>query len=335
MPGGCAFYRSYLPMKTIDQAVTCRFGLPAFEGDAGFGVRAGDHEAVFGFDTAVVKLLMERNVPQQIRMAQSVGQRVVLDVDDFYDDLPPENVAHRLTSAENSRLVNRDHYRAAILAADTVTVTTPFLKTHYSRVHPDVRMVRNGILPGMFKPRKVRERRPVVGWVGGIPWRGRDLETLREWLPGFLEDHDLMFHHAGATGAYGGRTFAELSGINEARVTSSPLRLINEYPSMFQFDIGIIPLDDTDFNRAKSCLKGLEYSAAGIPFVAQGLPEYQRLSDAGVGRVAHTPDDWVRHMSALLDFGARKKDARVNLDRVTREHSIQARAGEWQAVLLE
>ena len=335
MPGGCAFYRAYLPMKAIERVVTCRFGLPAFEGDAGFGVRVGDSEAVFGFDTVMIKLLMERNVPQQIRMAQSAGQRVVLDVDDFYDDLPPENVAHRLTSAENSRLVNRDHYRAAILAADTVTVTTPFLRDHYAKVHPDVRMVRNGILPGMFAPRKVRERRPVIGWVGGIPWRGRDLETLSEWLPGFLEDHDLLFHHAGATDAYGGRTFAELSGIDPARVTSSPLRLINDYPKMFDFDIGIIPLDETDFNRAKSCLKGLEYSAAGIPFVAQSLPEYERLAGSGVGRVARTSADWVGHMSALLDFGTRKKDARVNRDRVVRDHSIQARADEWAGLLLE
>ena len=322
-------------MKTVEPLAACRFGLPAFEGDAGYGVRVSEREAVFGFDTVMVKLLMERNVPAQIRMAQRAGQRVILDVDDFYDDLPPENVAHRLTSVENSRLVNRDHYRAAILAADTITVTTPFLRDYYSAVHPDVRMVRNGILPGMFTPRKVRERRPVVGWVGGIPWRGKDLETLREWLPGFLEDHDLMFHHAGATTAHGGKTFSELAGIDDKRLTTSGLKLINNYPSMFDFDIGIIPLDETDFNRAKSCLKGLEYSAAGIPFVAQDLPEYQRLSDLGVGRVAHTADDWVRKMTALLDFSTRKKDARVNLDRVTREHSIQARAGEWQKLLLE
>jgi hypothetical protein len=40
-------------------------------------------------------------------------------------------------------------------------------------------------------------------------------------------------------------------------------------------------------------------------------------------------------MSALLDFGTRKKDARVNLERVTRDHSIQARADEWAGLLLE
>lgn len=338
IPGGCCYYRCFLPMQAV--GVEARLGMPAWTGQDGFGIQIEPTKALFGFDVVLTKLLMDRRLVNQIKVAQSVGQKIIVDVDDFYDDLPEQNLAHAATDPANNRIVNRDHYRAIIDAADMVTVTTPFLYDYYSKLHPCVRLIRNGVLPEQFTVRKMRDRKPVVGWVGGVPWRGGDLETLREWLPDFLEEHDLMFHHSGHTDTVPGfsgkvHTFAELSGIPVERMTTSPLKPLTEYHDMFSFDIGIIPLTDIPFNRAKSCLKGLEYSCAGVPFIAQGLPEYQRLNSLGVGRIAYTPDDWRAHMTELLDFKTRKRDARINLDNVMRDHTIMSRESEWRSIVAE
>lgn len=319
--------------------VEARMGLPAWTGDEGFGVVESASRAQFGFDVVVLKLLMHRQVPAQIRMAQKLGQKIVVDIDDFYADLPESNMAYRATDPMINKVTNRDHYLSIIRQADRVTVTTPFLKTHYSRIHPDVVMVRNGILPEQFTPRPVRERRPVIGWVGGIPWRGGDLETMRSWLPGFLEQHDLSFHHAGHAVTIPGldepvKSFAEIVGIPDHRMITSPLKTIDKYHELFAFDIGLIPLNDIPFNHAKSNLKGLEYAASGIPFVAQGLPEYERLRDRKVGRIADTADEWVKELTSLLDYRTRKKDARVNRDLVIRNESIMAREDDWRDALL-
>lgn len=335
IPGGCSYYRCMLPMQA--SGLRAAMGLPAWTAQTGFGVMLPNDRAQFGYNVVVLKLLMERSIPYQIRVAQELGQKIIVDVDDHYDDLPESNMAFRATSAERSTWSNREHYRESILAADAVTVTTQFLFDYYSKLRDNVFLVRNGVLPEQFTVRKVRNRKPVIGWIGGIPWRGGELEDLRAWLPDLLERHDLMFHHSGHTDVLPGtkepvQSFAEVAGVPRERITYSELKPLNEYYSMFTFDIGLVPLKDIPFNHAKSTLKGLEYSASNIPFVAQSLPEYQRLSDLGVGRVANSPDEWVAQVEALLDFKIREREARLNRERVIREHSIYARAQEWHDI---
>ena len=329
IPGGCAYYRCFLPMMAISGLVEVKMGFPAWESDAGFGVRQDATKAFFGFDVAVLKLLMYRNTVRQMQQAQSIGQYVIVDVDDWYEELPESNQAHLVTDPSFSKTENREHYRDVIMQADRVTVSTEFLRAKYAEMRDNVVLVRNTVDLSVMTKHDVRNRKPVIGWVGGIPWRGGDLETLQEWLPDFLEEHDLMFHHSGHLPDK--QSFVELSGINPERFTSSPMKPMNRYfrDSFEQYDIGIVPLNDIPFNRAKSNLKGLEYAGSGIPFIAQGLPAYEDLTATGVGRVAYTADDWRRHMTELLDYKTRKREAAVNYSNVKKFHTIDAVADEW------
>lgn len=307
-------------------------GFPAWTGVHGFGLMSSQTTGQFGYTTVVMKQLMERSLPYQMRAAQKLGQRIIVDVDDHYDALPESNQAFHITSPDFSKWQNREHYRAVIMQADAVTVATPELYEHYAAMRDNVTLIRNAVLLDEWQPRKVRDRKPVLGWVGGVPWRGGDLETLAEWLPDFLDEHDLMFHHSGHDD--GSPSFVELTGVRPERVSTSPLVTLDLYmKTMFTFDIGLVPLTNIPFNRAKSCLKGLEYSAAGVPFVAQSLPEYRLLESQGIGRTASTADEWRAHMTALLDADTRRRDARNNLDAVRRFHSIQVRAAEWEALV--
>jgi hypothetical protein len=274
---------------------------------------------------------MDRWTPRQIELAQALGQRIVVDIDDYYEGLTPANMAYDLTSAEKNKKTNREHYKRVIELADLITVTTPFLLEHYSKQHPNVRMVRNGVNLNQFTPRKQLNRKPIIGWVGAVNFRNNDLEQLREWLPDFLDEHDLMFHHAGH--ADNAPLFEDVTGVNPNRVTRSPLVPITHYASGFQFDIGIVPLSDIPFNHAKSNIKGLEYVAAGIPFVASNAPEYMELAATGVGRVAWDATGWVNSMNELLDYHTRKSQARNDLNVVKEHWGIDSRIHDWQAAL--
>ena len=97
-------------------------------------------------------------------------------------------------------------------------------------------------------------------------------------------------------------------------------------------DVGIVPLRDVEFNHAKSYLKGLEYGAAGIPFIAQALPEYQILADSGVGRVATTPDEWLGHMEDLLNPKVRLEERTKNFETISEKFSMKQRGYEWDEV---
>ena len=59
--------------------------------------------------------------------------------------------------------------------------------------------------------------------------------------------------------------------------------------SVAELGVGLVPLLDSAFNRAKSWLKGLEYAALGVPFVASPTPEYVKLAGLGAGLLADDP----------------------------------------------
>lgn len=326
-PAGCAYYRCLLPMSVSGQRA--RMGMPAWDPDRGFGVKDSETTGVFGFDTVVLKLVMFRWTPHQIKLAQALGQRIIVDIDDYHEGLTPANRAYDLTHPDKNKKSNREFYAQVIVAADTIVVSTPFLKDAYSS-HPDVRMVRNGVNLAQFEKRKHTNRKPVLGWAGATSYRNNDLEQLRDWLPDLLERHDLTFHHAGH--APDSPSFAEITGVPASRITTSPIVPIHDYAAGLKFDIGIVPLNDIPFNHAKSNIKGLEYAASGIPFIASDLPEYRLLHESGVGRVATSPDEWVLQTEALLDYKTRKQEAARIHKIVSEEWAIEARAEEWQDV---
>ena len=330
-PGGCAYYRCALPLSVSRQRGS--FGQPAWDSMRGWGVRETVGTGIFGYKTIVLKLIMDRSTPRQIELAQALGQYIIVDIDDYYEGLTSANAAFDATDPARNKWANRDNYQRVIERADMLTVSTPFLYEHHSKTHPNVRLVRNGVNPYMFdRPERVY-RKPVLGWTGSLRYRNNDLEQLREWLPDFLEEHDLRFHHAGEDPS--APSFAEVTGINPKRLSTSPLVDIAHYPDGFKFDIGIVPLNDIPFNHAKSNIKGLEYVAAGIPFVASDTPEYRVLHEGGVGLLARSPEEWVAALTALLDRRYRRTTAAREYNTVERDWSIQARAADWQTVFAD
>jgi glycosyltransferase involved in cell wall biosynthesis len=270
-------------------------------------------------------------MPRQMQIAKQLGQRLIVDIDDAYDFLHDENQAKQTTDPERNKISNREYMRQVIMEADIVTVSTPFLLEYYSGMHDNVVMVRNGVSPKQFPKRKVKRDNLTLGWAGALKWRSNDLDVFKGWLGDFLVEHDLMFHHAGHEPTAG--SLAKLADVPEDRVITSPMRSIGEYHEMLDFDIGVVPLTNIPFNEAKSFLKGIEYAASNIPFVASDLPEYRYLAEEGrVGRVANTPEEWVKHLTELLDYDTRKKEAGTQRSRVLKEQSIVNRAHEWVKV---
>ena len=328
VPGGCTYYRCFLPMSVTGNR---HLGTPVFDPMRGFGVKDTYNTGLFGFKTVMLKLVMARWTPKQIELAQKLGQRIIIDIDDYYQGLTPANRAYEITHPELNKKTNRDHYEKAIMAADIVTVSTPFLLDYYQQRRNNVVMVRNGVNMRQFTHITHKDRKPIFGWAGSTDYRNNDLEQLRDWLPDFLEEHNLKFHHAGHLDS--APSFAEITGINPHRVTTSPLVPITQYADGFRFDIGIVPLNNIPFNEAKSNIKGLEYAAAGIPFVASDLPEYRLLAEDGIGVIATTAEEWHTAATQHLDYHYRKRAAKRALDLLPQKWTIEQRAGEWANVL--
>lgn len=304
-------------------------GQPEPHPEHGIGLKYEDG-ALFGFDVIQVKLLMHQSIPALIALHQGKGQRVIVDVDDFHFDMHEENIAHTATNPHTNPMNNRAHYEAGIRYADTVTVSTAFLVNFYERRCRDVRLVRNGIDAERFHVIEQPER-PTIGWLGGTMWRSGDLELLRDWLPAFAKDHGTRVHHAGHIPG-DPRHFGVRVGI--PRVSTTSMEPISRVPLMMDhFHIGLVPLVRNDFNEAKSFLKGLEYAAAGIPFIATPTEEYRLFAEAGIGRLAESPDEWRDHATELLDPDVRRAEAARQREIAIQEFHIDRRGPEWDTAL--
>jgi hypothetical protein len=305
-------------------------GLPRIHPKKGFGL-AHEDGAFFGWDVNVFKLMMHESTSFMFKIMQRSGNKIVVDVDDFHFGIHEENIAARQTNPNFNVENNRMYFEMGIRQADTVLVSTQFLADFYSRRCRDVKIVRNAVDVERFT-RVEQPEVPVFGWVGATLWRSGDIEMLSTWLPNFSQDYGVRVHHSGHI-PNDPRHFGVRAGLK--RVATTPMASMVAYPKLLtHFHVGLVPLTRNPFNEAKSNLKGLEYASSGIPFIATPTEEYRLLNEAGVGRLASTPDEWRDHATALLDPELRIAEAARNWEIVNREFNISTKGQEWASALV-
>lgn len=336
-PNGCAWYRCYLPMKELaNNGWETGIGIPGFNPDHGFGILIPDQKAIHGWEIVVLKLIMLERVVEQVRQARELGQKIVVDIDDHMEGLEETNLAYKTTDPSANPNNNREHYVAIMNQADALITSTPFLYDWYKEKYPNkpIFLVRNGIDVDRWTLHNDHKGRlPTFGWVGATPWRSGDLEILKPYFGQFLKTRHLKFHHAGSIN-YAPKAYNQ-AGVDPKISTEEPMKTMLGVPELYsrKIDVGIVPLRDVPFNHAKSYLKGMEYAAAGVPFIATGLAEYKLLEEGGVGRTANTPQEWIGHMEELLDPKVRKEEREKNLENLKSKFSMTQRGIEWAEVL--
>jgi hypothetical protein len=122
-PNGCAWYRCFLPMQQLkERDWETGMGFPAFTEDHGFGLLIPDKKAIHGWDIVVLKLMMLEQIVDNIPKAQAIGQKIVIDVDDFHEGLEKTNMAYASTDPKNNPKNNREHYFRGMELADALII---------------------------------------------------------------------------------------------------------------------------------------------------------------------------------------------------------------------
>lgn len=281
-------------------------------------------------DVVIFKLWMWHEWPEYFEKAKALGQTIIFDIDDWFHGLPTTNIAFQTTHPDRDALWNRNHMLQMYSRCHGLICSTTFLTDYYKKKNPRTYEVFNSVDPDFFIRRvDVGGWKPTVGWVGIMIWRSGDIETLQGWLGNFLEKHDLKFYHAGMT-YENPKEFAEIAKTNPDRLFGVPGCSPQFYGNILMpMDIGIVPLNKLPFNDAKSGLKGIEYAATGVPFVAQGSMEYKKLAAEGMGNAADKPRDWIRKMEALLDPAVRKQQSDRGYELVMEKYNIKKVVHLW------
>lgn len=278
-------------------------------------------------DVIVLQRLMHDGLSTHIRMSREYGQKIINDVDDWYWGLSTKNAAWKLSHPKYNQRENTQHYRSIISNSDLVTVSTPYLMDRLSAfVKAPMVLMENTVDISRFN-RKHHEHKeiPTIGWAGSTGHRSGDIETVASILKTLHNYNEYSLMHVGHADQH--PSFASLVGLDPSAVQTTPLLPADVYPTALTMDVGIVPLNNVPFNQAKSDIKGLEYAAAGVPFVAQNLDSYISLHKRfGIGRVAKHPSDWLKHLRALRDHKVREAESIANWESVQqRDVSIGAR----------
>lgn len=325
--GGCGFYRMRAPAAEasrlgVDITVTSGIDVNASQDSDGF---VTVHELFTDADLIISQRPLDNSMGAVLKQARRQGIATIVEIDDDFSSVHRDNVAH---SAMNLKSSGNQFVEDACRDADHVTVSTPQL-LKYAR-HGRATVLRNNVPDSIFNVTDEKSSNPYprIGWTGSTQTHPNDLQETKGALSGVLKSSGLPFNVVG-DGKWVARNLS-LDRSTEVYNTGW-VDLKDYYQHVKTFiDIGIVPLEMSPFNQAKSALKGLEYAALGIPFVASQTREYERLEAYGIGKTAKTPGEWRKHLQRMIDRPAEtERIGKEYRDRIEAEFTYRVNAPQW------
>ncbi len=254
-----------------------------------------------------ISLAMAKELVQAIR---ATGARFIYSLDDQFFAISKEHVDQDI----QAKLEIVDYF---LRQADAVLVTTDTLKTDLGPYNEKILVLPHALDERLLVPRVLKDARPqdaarckVIGCMGTLT-HDEDLLWVLPALQEIYQKHagQVRFEFVGVMGkAETRQVFKDL-----------PVRFIGpegderEYPlfmlwftSRVNWDIALSPLVDTQFNRAKSDVKFLDYASLAVPGVYSPIPAYQRsIEHRKTGWLAeNTSTAWFDALDALLQDDA-------------------------------
>lgn len=291
---------------------------------------------VEGLDLVVMQRIA---TPRQVRLVsafQKLGIAVVVDVDDLLSDIEKDNGSHAFWNEEFNRTPRFRLLEQAAHMADLVTVSTPALVRKYAK-HGRVEVLRNGLPNHAFvDPAEAYDRWAtprdefVVGWSGSLASHPHDLEATGGAVRAAMDaDASIRFHVVGEP-----EPVAQALNLDPSRVTGTGWLPFEEYhAALREVDLALVPLVDSRFNRSKSALKAMEFSAAGAMVLCSPLPEQAFLAQHVPTGVARDEKEWENVIIGAADMARHVPDIlaqdRAEVVRRTVEWAYANRAGEW------
>ena len=138
-----------------------------------------------------------------------------------------------------------------------------------------------------------------LGWIGS-PAASKSLNLLLSVFKNLIEKFNnlnIIF-----MGAHANRHFESL------RINTKDWSLENEEKFLEEIDIGIMPLEDNEWSRAKAGYKILLYMSRSVPCVASPVGINKEIIKDGVnGYWAETTKMWIEKLSLLIENPALRK----------------------------
>lgn len=242
------------------------------------------------FAAADISIFQRVTTPETVALITALRWKhlkpVVMELDDDFTAVDPDNPGY-IGTAPGS--MGQDVGAMQLNLSDAIIVSTEHLKNKYN--FGNTYVLPNGVVPSEWaalkKPKPHSKVR--IGWEGGAA-HGRSLTMIAD----AIDEIALMFPKKVEFVFMGGY----LDWMSD-KYTCIKATSIDKFPQALRdlgLDIGIAPLKDSEFNRAKSNLRWLQYSMLGIPTIASNVGPYKSI----IGFKANEVDEWVTEMAKLV-----------------------------------
>jgi hypothetical protein len=249
--------------------------------------------------------------------------KLVYDVDDNLYALPQDNLA-----SDNIKELKRN-FEGCLRGCDGVTVSTPNLEKIYEPLNDNIYVNPNGLdfsIWDKLKTKKNTKKKIRIGWRGASGHKD-DLESVGGALEAIAKDYSVEFV------LWSGAGFApELKLKYESAQWVSTFEYPNKLASL-NLDIAIIPLIDSAYNRCKSNLGYLEFSALKIPTVLTPTVNQKNM----VSLEARSNFEWYRALEKLIkDKKYRTELGQKTYDFIHKNYNVRSQVyplADWMSKL--
>lgn len=265
-------------------------------------------------DILVLNNICDADVLPIIRDRKSRGKLTLYELCDDLDEIPPSSpVRGFYAQPKNMLLVKRlANY------CDALQFSSPELFRKYGYLNDYAVIFENQMLSiPPERPRNPKDR-VIVGW-GGSAGHLQDMANISECLAGWiLSRSDVQLYLMGSESI---RDLFRKLPENKIRYFA-PGPLEQYYDFMSRLDIGIAPLEDTPFNRARSDIKFLEYAAYGVaPVVQAAGPYLYSVRNGRTGILFAATDGLI----SALDYLVANPSERRAISANAREYALRER----------
>ena len=186
-----------------------------------------------------------------------------------------------------------------IKSSDLVIVSSHYLQEYASQYTDKCMLVPTSIDMRRFSSYMRTEwkigKKVKIGWIGS-PTTLRYLNIVRDPLSILGKKYDIEFIVIGAN-----KHEAEVPHFQNITMNVLDWSYDRELEHLSKLDIGVMPLLDSEWEKAKAGFKILEYMALKIPVVASDVGENRYvINDKYDGRLCASTEDWINALEELI-----------------------------------
>ena len=164
----------------------------------------------------------------------------------------------------------------------------------------------------------------IVGWIGS-PVTSKYLLPLVPVFKSLLRKFDVRFIAVGA----------DYDSLAKTPIEVTPWSEQSEVEAILGFDVGIMPLPDSPWERGKCGYKLIQYMACGLPVVASPVGVNSEIVTHGEnGFLANCLQKWEKYLSRLIStVEFRKNMGKKGRERVEQQYCLQVQAPRLESFL--